>query len=148
MHKSLTLAMAAFSCSVIGLQVDQYRFGVSGQNLKFEAVQVANTKEELTEFLKLVDTRNYGNDKELCIGEIIGTIGGPNYRIVKISKTETRHINMSLKKIKIPVSANINIKKGDKIDSHDKYIWYSVKSVRRGKPGYKDLVLVQGTFYE
>jgi len=149
MNKSLILSVAAFSLATIGLQADhQYRFGASGQNLKFEAVQVANTKTELIEFLKLVDTRKYGNDKELYVGEVIGTNSGPTYRIVKISKTESRHINQCLKKIKIPVSADMNIKRGDKIDSHDRYKWYSVRSVRCSKSGYKDLVLVEGTDYE
>lgn len=149
MNKSLTRAITAFSFTMIGLQADQqYRFGTSGQNLKFEAVQVANTKAELIEFLKLVDTRKYGNDKDLYVGEVIGNNGGPTYRIVKISKTESRHINQCLKKIKIPVSADMNIKKGDKVASHDKYKWYSVRSVRRSKPGYKYLVLVEGTDYE
>jgi glutaredoxin-related protein len=148
MNRSLMLSMAAFSFATMGLQADnnKYRFSVLGQNLKFEAVQVANTKAELTEFLKLVDTRIDGN--ELCVGEVIGTIDGPTYRINKISETESRHINQCLKKIKIPVNADINIKKGDRVDSYDSNKWYRVGSVRRGKFGYKELVLKEGTNYE
>jgi hypothetical protein len=150
MNKSLTLAMAAFSFATIGLQADhnEHRFGIAlGQNLTFEPIQAASTKVELTEFLKLVDTRKYEN-KHFRPGDVIGTIGEPQYRIIKVSESESRHINTTLKKIKIPVCADMKIKKGDKVDSHDRYKWYSVSSVRRSKSGYKDLVLVEGTNYE
>ena len=81
-------------------------------------------------------------------GNIIGTIDGPTYRIIKVSESESRHINQCLKKIKIPVCADMKIKKGDKIDSSDRHKWCSVSLVRGSKPGYKNLVLIEGTYYE
>jgi hypothetical protein len=138
----------AFSLATMSLQADQYRFNILGKNLTFEAVQAAKTKAELTEFLKLVDKREYGNNKNFRPGDVIGAIDGPQYRIIKVGESESRHINQCLKKIKIPVCADIKIKKGDKVDSHDRYKWYIVRSVRRGKLGYKHLVLVEGTLYE
>ncbi len=142
--------MAAFSLVTMGcLQADhnQYKFrGHLDLNITFEPIQTASTKAELKEFLKLVDSRNYG--KKSRPGDVIGTVGGPQYRVIKVSESAPQHINQILKKIKIPVCHDMKIKKDDKIDTSDRCIWYDVVSVKSNKSGYKDLVLRERTYYE
>jgi hypothetical protein len=140
----LLLSVAVLISSAASLQAARdFQTCKPGVTLRLDPViflgdLVIDTKGQLTEMLKTINQTNefsfnstFGNSKVM-------------YHITKIGKYKVSHPNKVLKKVTIPVSKDIEINVGDKIEVGP-MTYFTVKSIRKTKKidQRKDLLLIE-----